>query len=218
MPSQKEKRNRMERTEAIDKINLLVGKDLRILATKYNVTVIKNDKKNKGWAGQVVERCLGLPLNSAQSPNFGSWELKTICLKRKQNGELAVKETMAITMIDPYNVARTEFEDSHLLSKMRKQVIVARVWESVLEEASELYAVTTFDLGETEVYNQVKEDYNLVRNTIIEKGFSSLSGKLGVYIQPRTKGAGHGSTSRAFYARVPFLAKLVFSKLKIKDK
>lgn len=201
----------MERTEAIKKINELVGQDLRLLANKYGITVFKNDKKNKGWAGHVVERCLGLPLNSAQSPNFGSWELKTICLKRRKSGDLCVKETMAITMIDPYNVERTDFEESHLLSKMKKQVIVARIWESVLEETSELYAVTTFDLGDSEVYNQVKEDYNLVRNTIIGKGFSALSGKLGVYIQPRTKGAGHGSTSRAFYARVPFLTKLVFS-------
>jgi hypothetical protein len=116
---------------------------------------------------------------------------------------------MAVTMIDPYIVIRTEFEDSHLLSKMKKQVIVRRIWESVLEESSELYALT-FDLGDAEIYNQVKEDYNLVRNTIIRKGFSALSGKLGVYIQPRTKGAGHGSTSRAFYARVPFLMKLIF--------
>jgi len=122
---------------------------------------------------------------------------------------LTVKETMAVTMIDPYIVIRTEFEDSHLLSKMKKQVIVRRIWESVLEESSELYALT-FDLGDAEIYNQVKEDYNLVRNTIIRKGFSALSGKLGVYIQPRTKGAGHGSTSRAFYARVPFLMKLIF--------
>src|SRR5690606_31558541 len=127
----------------------------------YGITVFKNDKKNKGWAGHVVERCLGLPLNSAQSPNFGSWILKTICLKRMKSEDLCVKETMAITMIDPYNVERTDFEESHLLSKMKKQVIVARIWESVLEETSELYAVTTFDLGDSEVYNQVKEDYNL---------------------------------------------------------
>jgi DNA mismatch repair protein MutH len=110
----------LERTEAINKITQLVGKDLRLLATKYNITVFKGDKKNKGWAGHVIERCLDLPLNSAQSPNFGSWELKTICLKHKRNGELTVKETMAITMIDPCNVARTEFENSHLLSKMKK--------------------------------------------------------------------------------------------------
>lgn len=203
----------MERSEAIKKIQNIVGNDLRKLANKYKVTVFKDGKKNKGWAGHVIERYLGLPINSSQSPNFGSWELKTICLKYLKNGELTVKETMAITMIDPYNVERTEFENSHLLAKMKKIVIAARIWEDQLEDKSILYATTTFDLGDTEIYNQVKADYELVRNTIITKGFSELSGKLGVYIQPRTKGAGHGSTSRAFYARVPFLMKSIFPSL-----
>ena len=109
-----------------------------------------------------------------------------------------VKETMAVTMIDPYNVERTDFENSHLLIKLRRMVVAARIWESQQEERSILYAVTTFDLDDPEVYSQVKADYNLVRETIRTRGFSALTGKMGVYIQPRTKGAGHGSTSRAF--------------------
>jgi hypothetical protein len=32
---------------------------------------------------------------------------------------------------------------------------------------------------------------------------------MGKYIQPRTKGAGHGSTSRAFYARPLFLKQFI---------
>jgi DNA mismatch repair protein MutH len=203
----------MERSEAVKSIKKIVGTDLRELAINYKVTVFKEGKKNKGWAGHVIERYLGLPINSAQSPNFGSWELKTICLKYLKNQTLTVKETMAITMIDPYNLERTDFEKSHLLAKMQKIVIAARIWESQLEKKSILYAVTTFDLEDPQIYNQVKADYNLVRETIIKKGFSSLSGKLGVYIQPRTKGAGHGSTSRAFYARVPFLMKSIFPTL-----
>ena len=51
-----------------------MGTDLRPLAERYGVTVWKGDKKNKGWAGHVLERHLGLPINSAQSPNFGSWD------------------------------------------------------------------------------------------------------------------------------------------------
>jgi len=58
----------------------------------------------------------------------------------------------------------------------------------------------------------VKEDYDLVRNTIIERGFSALTGRIGVFIQPRTKGAGHGSTTRAFYARASFLKKVFLDK------
>lgn len=200
----------MERQEALVRINQLVGKDLRKLADVYEVTVIKNGKKNKGWAGHVIERYLGLPLNSAQTPNFGSWELKTISLKYLRDGSLTVKETMAITMIDEYHVKRNTFEDSHLLSKLKKQVIAARIWQNQQETTSLLSAVKTFDSDDPGIYQQVKKDYDLVRNVIIEQGFASLTGKMGVFIQPRTKGAGHGSTSRAFYARVPFLKRIFF--------
>ncbi len=51
-------------------------------------------------------------------------------------------------------------------------------------------------------------EYDLVRDAIIEQGFSALTGRMGVFIQPRTKGAGHGSTTRAFYARASFLKKI----------
>lgn len=203
----------MERQEAINKINKIIGQDLRKLADNYGITVFRDGKKNKGWAGHVIERYLGLPINSAQSPNFGSWELKTISLKYLRNRKLTVKETMAITMIDPYNVERTEFEDSHLLSKLRKQVIAARIWIGIDEPESILYAVTSFNLDDPKIYEQVKSDYNLVKNSITEKGFSSLTGRMGIFIQPRTKGAGHGSISRAFYARTSFLKQLIFSKM-----
>lgn len=200
----------MERQEAIHRLTVIVGQDLRTLAEKYEVTVFKDSKINKGWAGHVLERHLGLPINSSQSPNFGSWELKAIPLKYLKSGKLTVKETMAVTMIDPYNVERTNFEDSHLLIKLRRMIVAARIWKSQQEETSVLYRVTTFDLDDSEVYNQIKADYDLVRDTIRTKGFSALTGKMGVYIQPRTKGAGHGSTSRAFYARTSFLKKFIF--------
>ena len=89
----------MERAEAVKKLKKLVGKELHDLAKKYNVTVYKNGKVNKGWAGHVFERYLELPINSAQSPNFGSWELKSIPLKKLKNGNLTIKETMAITSV-----------------------------------------------------------------------------------------------------------------------
>lgn len=187
----------------------LINLDLRLYAEKYNVTVFKGDKTNKGWAGHVLERHLGLPLNSSQSPNFGSWELKTLCLKRLVNGRLTIKETMAITMIDAYNVERTSFEQSHLLNKLRKIVIPARIWINKKEESSILYGIYDFEIGNTEIYEQIKEDYELVRNTIINKGFQALTGKMGKFIQPRTKGPGHGSISRAFYARTSFLKQII---------
>jgi hypothetical protein len=151
-----------------------------------------------------------LPINSAQSPNFGSWELKSIPLKRLKNGNLAFKETMAITMIDPVNVCQKEFEQSHLLSKLQKAVIVARTVGKSVDDPSYIHSVTEFDLDH-DLYHAVKADYDLVRSVLLDenKGFKYLTGKMGVYIQPRTKGAGHGSISRAFYARPKFLAEFI---------
>jgi len=199
----------MERQQAIELLQKIKGEDLRQLANKYDVTVFKDGKKNKGWAGHTIEHYLGLPINSSQSPNFGSWELKTISLKYLKNKSLTIKETMAITMIDPYNVKNTPFEESHLLSKLKKILMVSRIWIDQSEPSSILYGIHTFDLENEMLYNQVKADYEIVRNTIINEGFEKLTGKMGVYIQPRTKGAGHGSTSRAFYARAPFLKSIV---------
>jgi len=196
----------MERTDAIERLRELEGRDLRKYADRYNVTVWKTGKLNKGWAGHVIERYLGLPLNSAQSPNFGSWELKIVPLKLLRNGEVVVKETMAITMIDPVNILQKEFEESHLLTKLKKIVVCARMFESKEEKSSLLVKVSTFDLDNPAIYQQVKTDYDDVRKTIKQKGFHALTGKMGVLVQPRTKGPGHGSISRAFYARTGFVA------------
>lgn len=199
----------MERTDALIKIRELTAVDLRPLADEYGITVWKGDKINKGWAGHVIERHLGLPLNSSRAPNFGSWELKVVPLKRNRKGDLVVKETMAITMLDPVEVAAKEFEDSHVFTKLRKLVVVSRVFESKAETSSLLHTVATFDLDNPLVYAQVKADYNSIREAVITQGFSSLTGKMGVLVQPRTKGAGHGSTSRAFYARTQFVAHIL---------
>ena len=131
-------------------------------------------------------------------------------IKQLQDGSWTYKETMAITMIDPRHVIDNEFETSHLLTKLRKFVLVVRKVGADLDQPSYVYKVSAVDL-EGQLLDQVKGDYNTVRECLLDsnRGFSELTGSMGVYVQPRTKGAGHGSTSRAFYARTAFLEKVV---------
>lgn len=201
----------MQRDDAVRKLRELIGCDFHELAPQYSVAVVSaNGRVNKGWTGHVCVRYLGLPLNSSQSPNFGSWELKSIPLKRLKDGKLVFKETMAITKIDPINVAQTPFEESHLLSKLKKAVIVIKLVGISYEQPQIVHSVVTLDL-DGELYEAVRNDYELIRDCIKDphRGFSQLSGRMGVYIQPRTKGTGHGSTSRAFYARKLFLSQFI---------
>lgn len=203
----------LSREEAILKLKELVGQDLRPLADKFGITVFTDNKKhtgrNKGWAGQVLERHIGLGVSNIQAPNGGRWELKMVSLKRLKNGSIVPKETMQITMIGPGQVKDTPFENSHLLAKLREIIICARLYNDIKETRSVLVSVGKFDLSDKELYEQVKKDYELTRGTIIKRGFGALTGAMGIYIQPRTKGPGHGSISRAFYARPIFIKKIL---------
>ena len=112
-------------------------------------------------------------------------------------------------MINKDQVGGNEFKDSHLLEKLNG-IIVARIVGSSLVEPSYVHSANILEL-QGSLYEKVKKDYDDVRSCINDpnQGFDALTGKMGKYIQPRTKGAGHGSTSRAFYARKGFLAEFI---------
>ena len=200
---------KIERRDGLARIKLLTGRDLRPLADSYGITVWKNNRKNKGWAGQVIEHYLGLPQNSLQAPDFGTWELKVVPLRHAADGTVKVKESMAITMIEPAEVLANEFKDSHLYDKLRSVVVVARIFENVEDTSSILHSAAEFDLDNPAIYKQVEQDYEAIRKVIRASGIESLTGDTGKYVQARTKGRGHGSTSRAFYARASFVAHIL---------
>jgi DNA mismatch repair protein MutH len=199
----------LNRKEAVSRINQLAGKDLRAMADEFKIPVWKNGHENKGWAGLVIEHYLGLPQNSRQAPDFGDWELKVVPLRKDAAGNLRVKESMAVTMLEPMEVLANKFEDSHLYDKLRSMVVVSRVWESKEEQHSMLHAAAEFDLDNPKIHDQVRDDYETIRTQIRRRGIDSVTGDLGKLVQARTKGPGHGSTSRAFYARPIFVAHIL---------
>lgn len=199
----------LDRSEAVRRINLLAGKDLRPMADEYRIPVWKNGHENKGWAGLVIEHYLGLPANSRQAPDFGTWELKVVPLNRDAHANLRVKESMAITMLEPEEVVASKFDDSHLYDKLRSMVVVSRIYESPQELRSILHAAAEFDLDNPKIREQVANDYEAIRTQIRTGGIDTVTGDLGKLVQARTKGRGHGSTTRAFYARPIFVAHIL---------
>jgi DNA mismatch repair protein MutH len=199
----------LDRKEAVRRINLLAGRDLRPMADEYRIPVWKNGHENKGWAGLVIEHYLGLPQNSRQAPDFGTWELKVVPLRQDAGGNLRVKESMAITMLEPAEVLANKFEDSHLYDKLRSMVVVSRVYESTQELRSILHAAAEFDLDNPKIHEQVRDDYEAIQAQIRLRGIDSVTGDLGKLVQARTKGRGHGSTTRAFYARTILVAHIL---------
>lgn len=198
----------LARGEALVQLKALEGADLRPLADAYGLTVWRDGKRNKGWAGQVVERFLGQRPNARHGADFGDWELKVVPLEATGGGVWRLKETMAITMITPADLEANDFVSSHLLEKLRRIVVVARTFEGPEEAHSTVLRSAAFDLDDPTVYAEVEEDYEEVRWVVRSEGVYALSGHIGRHVQPRPKG-GKGTARMGFYARKPFVARML---------
>jgi len=187
------------RFEALQILRRHIGEDLRALAKQYGLEVFVNGKKNKGWAGLTLERCISLDPNCRQAPNGLGWELKTTSL-RLRDDRWRPKETLAITMINGERDPLVPFDESHLWAKLKRTIVCGREWINKDEPRSRLIQVNCFDVTDGELLALVKSDYELIQETIRDKGFGALSRSLCDYIEPGTKGTGHGSTTRAYYA------------------
>ncbi len=196
------------RQVAINNLKKYISKDLRSLALKYKITTYETGKQNKGWKGLILERLAGLENNISKAPNGLSWELKSVSFHNKKE-ILTPKETMAITMINPEELKQHSFFESHCWAKLKSIIFCAVMWHGQNAEKAELIKVVSLDFLETdELIQEIKVDYDFIRNKLKTQGFKALTGKDGKWIQARTKGAGHGSVSRAFYARTSLVKKI----------
>jgi len=196
------------RAVAIKNLKKYVGRDLRKLALEHGITTYETGKQNKGWKGLVLERLAGLETNVSKAPNGLTYELKSVAFHHVKN-DLVPKETMAITMINPEELKQHTFFESHCWAKLKTIVFCAVEWNGTNSDEARLLKVVSLDFtGDDDLIREIKADYDFIRDKLITKGFKSLTGADGKWIQARTKGAGHGSTSRAFYARTSLVKKI----------
>jgi len=188
------------RPRALTRLRGLVGSDLQELARRYAIRTHRDGRLNKGWAGQTLERHLGVALNSRQQPDFRDWELKGVSLTLDATGVPRAKETMAITMFNPSHVIATPFAQSHLRQKLRRMLVVGWVADAGSPANATVVCAEPFNLP-PHVEVLVKADYDRIRGLLRVYGPGVVTGRVGDWVQARPKGPGRGSTSRAFYAR-----------------
>lgn len=91
------------------------------------------------------------------------------------------------------------------------------MWHGKNSESAELLKVASLDFAEDdELIKEIKADYDFIRKKLIKRGFKSLTGKDGKWIQARTKGIGginprtgkRRPITRAFYARTSLVKKI----------
>lgn len=155
---------------------------------------------NKGATGLLLETITGIP-HSPNCLDCSDGELKTFPIKKNKSGAFVPKETMAITMVCKESLKTCSFENSRCGKKMSRMLVVPYLREG--DTIKYLRPTLWESANDMELWKQMEEDYNLIQSTYMKDGV--LKSELGTYLQTRTKGPGHGSTSRAFYLRPNFM-------------
>lgn len=179
--------------EVQEKIRLIIGKPFELPITK-----------NKGRPGLLLEELTGIP-QSSDCLDAENGELKTFPLKKLKNGKIVPKETIAVTMVCPSALREHDFRASRACKKLNRTLYVP-----ILREGDQIKYMTPkiIDLNDyPELVDILEADYNAIRANFLETG--TFNSKIGTLLQCRTKGPGHGSTTRAFYLRPEFVKKYI---------
>ena len=179
-------------------IKEIYAKILLLLNTEYTLPITKN----KGLPGLFLEDLLGIP-HTQNLLDCSDGELKLFPVKQLKNGTLVPKESMAITMLSREDLKTTEFKSSKCYKKISRVLFVPyyRTSDTIKFMTPKIIDKDCADC--LEIYKIFESDYNKIRDKYLENG--SLKSSIGSLLQNRTKGAGHGSTSRAFYLRPTFM-------------
>jgi len=161
---------------------------------------------NKGLPGNFLEDLLGIP-HTQNCLDCSDGELKIFPVKKLKNGALVPKETMAITMLSTDELLTNDFKASKCCKKMSRMLIVPyyRSGDTIRFMTPKIIDKECIEFAD--LYKCFESDYNEIRKNYVENGI--LQSETGTLLQNRTKGSGHGSTSRAFYLRQAFMKKYI---------
>jgi len=176
----------------------LVDRLLPVIGTTYALPITKN----KGLPGLYLETLLGIP-HTQNCLDCSDGELKVVPLKKTKKG-LVQKETIAVTMIDS-ELKTQAFSESRCSKKLNNLLVVPYLRTGDTIEYMKPYLVNKE--AYPELYKSLEADYSEIQRLFNETGI--LQSKNGKILQTRTKGAGHGSKTRAFYLRTCFLSQLL---------
>lgn len=151
-------------------------------------------KMKKGASGLIVENLLGIPNNNrdeADLPLIGC-EVKILPLQCNRNGEIKAKEPTAIQMINYCEVAKETWETAKLRNKINITFwVVYLAKKNGKAMPQDDYVIVDYFLDhpndiQTGIF---KKDWEDIKEYIIRGEADKLSCSMGVYLEPKTKGA-----------------------------
>lgn len=187
------KKGRLYNKEEIEAISKsVIGKTVNDILKEEKV-VLKENGKNKGEIGQLVEKYLfGIENNNDSEPDFmpAGIELKVTPYKKIRGGKLSTKERLVLNIIDFMNEYKNDFKSSHFWLKNNKIQLLWYLWEESKDKKD--FVIThqkMLELETNEDLKQIEEDWNFIIQKIKDGKAHEISEADTMYLGACPKGS-----------------------------
>jgi DNA mismatch repair protein MutH len=180
----------------------LVGVELAELADQLGLPVPAGAVRTKGWAGQILERELGVESGGQRGPDFAALgvELKTVPV----DAALSPRESTAVCQIDPIGIAAESWDTSYVRQKLSRVLFIALEVSSRAGGGSR--SVGDHRVAAVRLWSPSPDDEEALRADfeLFVRGFfrqgrgAEITGHHGVALQVRPKGRNAEDLRRAY--------------------
>ncbi len=191
--------DRNSKSSIIDFAKKLEGTSLRVICGE---DIINHDYSGKGSFGQILEKFYFLySPNSDSNADFEEVgvELKTSPIKKLKNNQYRSKERLVLNIINYLEVANQDFETSSFWKKNANLLLVFYLYEAdknILDYLVKLVDEWNFPALDLQI---IKQDWQVIKNKILEGKAHELSEGDTFYLGACTKGARGGNLRKQPY-------------------
>jgi DNA mismatch repair protein MutH len=159
--------------ELSHRLDQIVGVPFAELGDYYHQPWSGDATHNKGWAGRLVDRLVGGDAGGAAEPDISSLgiEVKTIPIGKGTK----VLEPTKVTMLNYADLFETEWSASTAYHKLRAVLFVPIVKFNPAQPDEWFIRRPFLWLPSESILRSLKEDYDSVRQLVIDKQFDRIS-------------------------------------------
>ena len=192
------------RAEIAALASTFVGK--RLIDLDTDAPMVPSSARNKGAVGKIYESAFGIEPNSRPEADFpgAGIELKSVPI-RIAGGEARAKERVSLTMINFLTLPAERWESAPVRKKVNDLLLVFYRWDPLQPIARFETLVAEIWQPDGESLRQMQVDWETVQGLVKAGRRNEVSEGSTRLLGAATKGAGHGSTSRAWSLKQTFV-------------
>lgn len=173
--------------ELLKNAERITGKTLGQLAGLVGVTAPDNQKRAKGWSGEIVETLLGASASSLPEPDFQliGVELKTIPINHKGRP----KESTYVTTVPLTNLGKLSWENSNVKLKLSRVLWVPIESDPSIPLAKRRVGDAILWSPSEQQENDLRTDWEELMDMIRLGELDRINSRLGKVLQIRPKAA-----------------------------